>query len=83
MNNFKEILCTKDTSQIVKDALTSSYLVKCVSDVNAAGGAIFELTLCEGLNKLLKKSGNIASPRSLPQEVQQRGFLFQKTFGIQ
>lgn len=59
MNSFKDVLCTKGTSQIVKDALRSSCLIKCVSDVNAAGGAIFELTLCEGLNRLLDKSGNI------------------------
>ena len=59
MNSFKEILCTKATLQIVKEALRSSCMIKFVSDINAAGGAIFELTLCEGLNRLLSQSGNI------------------------
>ena len=80
MNSFKNILCAKDTSQIVKDALTSSYLVKCVSDVNAAGGAIFELTLCEGLNKLLKKSGNICLTKKPALRGSAKRFSFPKNF---
>ena len=59
MNSFEEIFCSEGTSQIVKESLRSSCLIKFVSDINAAGGAIFELTLCEGLNRLLNQSGNI------------------------
>tara|TARA_R110000824_G_scaffold234692_1_gene423331 strand:- start:368 stop:1204 length:837 start_codon:yes stop_codon:yes gene_type:complete len=42
------------TQDVLKQAIEESYATKCISDSNAAGGAICEAKLCSRINRVLK-----------------------------
>lgn len=42
------------TKAVLKQAIEESYGIKCISDSNAAGGAICEAKLCSGINRVLR-----------------------------
>jgi hypothetical protein len=50
---LQEILCSREFQGEVKSAVAVSYGTKCISDINAVGGGLFEIELCKSVNKLL------------------------------
>jgi hypothetical protein len=50
---LQEILCSREFQGEIKSAVAVSYGTKCVSDINAVGGGLFEIELCKSINKLL------------------------------
>ena len=50
---LREILCSGEFQSEVKSAVAVSYGTKCVSDINAVGGGLFEIELCKSINRLL------------------------------
>ena len=50
---LKDILCSEKFQKEIRSAVAVSYGIKCVSDINAAGGALFEIELCKSINRNL------------------------------
>jgi len=50
---LQDILCSPEFQQEIKNAVAVSYGTKCVSDINAVGGGLFEIELCRSINRLL------------------------------
>lgn len=50
---LKNILCAETFQSKIEEAVRSSYFKRSVSDVNAVGGAEFEISLCKAINSVL------------------------------
>jgi hypothetical protein len=50
---LRDILCSSEFENNIKSAVAVSYGTKCISDINAVGGGLFEIELCKSVNKLL------------------------------
>lgn len=51
--NLESVLCDHNFAEALKSAVKASVSVKCVSDVNAAGGALLEIEICQQANRSL------------------------------
>jgi len=50
---LKDILCAEIFQEEVRTALRGSYGKRSISDINAVGGAEFEISLCKAINRVL------------------------------
>ena len=50
---LREFLCSGAFQGEIRSAVSVSYGTKCVSDINAVGGGLFEIELCKSVNKFL------------------------------
>ena len=82
---LREILCSGEFQREVKSAVAVSYGTKCVSDINAVGGGLFEIELCKSINKLLPpgyvcltkkaiKTGNYKFPNKFLETIESDAF---------
>lgn len=82
---LREILCSEKFQDEIESALAVSYGVKCISDINAVGGGLFEIELCKSINRLLPQgfvcltkkaavSGNYTFPSGFLETIESDAF---------